>query len=75
MKNTFIILIGLILMVGCQSQVRTNRVNPYEVTVNHGPLKSQEYIYGRAQEYCNQFGRTASFKGKFDSSNSVFECR
>jgi hypothetical protein len=75
MNKLLILSVIFVTLAGCQSQVRTNRVNPYEVTVNHGPLKSQEYIYGRAQEYCNQFGRTASFKGKFDSSNSVFECR
>lgn len=70
-----LLLTSFLILTGCQSKLRTNNTNPYEVTVNHGPLKSQEYVYSRAQEYCNRYGRTASFKGKFDSSNSVFECR
>ncbi len=75
MKIQLTVGIFLLALMGCESRMRTNSVNPYEVTINHGPLKSQDYVYGRAQAYCSQFGRTASFKGKFDSSNSVFECR
>lgn len=75
MKTLIGLSIIFLALTGCESKMRTNSANPYEVTINHGPLKSQDYVYGRAQAYCSQYGRTASFKGKFDSSNSVFECR
>lgn len=75
MRIFFSLIAVLMTLTGCESKIRTNNANPYEVTINHGPLKSQDYVYGRAQAYCSQYGRTASFKGKFDSSNSVFECR
>lgn len=72
MTKSFMSLTLITLLAGCVS-VRNG--SPDHVNLRHGAAASFGDIEEEATKYCAQYGKRAVLKTRFDSNNTVFDCK
>jgi hypothetical protein len=62
----------LLLASGCAS---VQGGSDKSVTIRHGTLTSFPDIQAEADGYCRGYGKTATFRSKFNGNTSIFDCQ
>jgi TRAP-type uncharacterized transport system substrate-binding protein len=69
----FLIMTGVFVLVGCAA-VYTDASDANHVTFLNSSGESLDQLTQKANAYCAQYGKTASFKNNDSSLVAVFNC-
>jgi len=71
---TFLLLLGLTLFISSCAAVYTDASDSNHVTFLNSDDQSMEQLTQKANAYCQQYGKTASFRKSDTQLVAVFDC-